>query len=168
MTILLLISAARYLERVKPGGALAARLEQVAGSVPGAPLGDLHLVQVDLAPPSRAAAVAVLDPLEPDDLPAPGDEVLVVHVNPGVTHAPAVEDLLRGLVERLELHHRSLSIASTMSLSASRFASNRCSSALTWSRSPRAKARSSSSVRFRSVATSSRFIRTLMVFSSHY
>src|SRR5690625_5238211 len=71
--MILLISAARYLERVKSGGALAARLEQVAVGVPGAPFGDLHLVQVDLAPPSRAAAAAVLDPLKPGDLPAPGD-----------------------------------------------------------------------------------------------
>src|SRR5690625_7616021 len=108
--MILLISAARYLERVKSGGALAARLEQVAVGVPGAPLGDLHLGQVDLAPPSRAAAAAVLDPLKPGDLPAPGDEVLVVHVDPGVAHAPAVGDLMRRRAERLEPHHHTLAI----------------------------------------------------------
>src|SRR5690625_5761926 len=108
--MILLISAARYLERVKSGGALAARLEQVAVGVPGAPLGDLHLVQVDLAPPSRAAAVAVLDPLKPGDLPAPGDEVLVVHVDPGVAHAPAVADLDRKST-RLNSSHVDISYA---------------------------------------------------------
>src|SRR5699024_174764 len=142
MTSVLLISTVRYLERVHSGGALAARLEQVSGSVAGASLGDLQLVQVDLPPPSRGAAVAVLDPLEPDDLPAPGDEVRVVHVDPGVAHGSAVEDLLRGLAERLEPHHRSRSIASTMRDSSPRFASRRCSIALTWFRSLRAKARS--------------------------